>query len=264
MELFYITNNVDDAVRFEKYGVDRIFVDTETIGKDIRQSNYDMVKNDHSIEDIKALRDKIKIPIMVRVNPFYERTQNEIDKAIKYGADIIMLPYFKDAEAVRRVADIVGARARFVPLVETIDAMDALSDIINIAGVDEIHIGLNDLSISMGQKFMFYPLGDGTVEKYAGILNDWGKPWGFGGVARIGDGLLKSEWIINEHIRLKSTRVILSRLFKNLNNNPNYDGAAEVRKIRKAIDDARRLSANELESNRLRVANRVKEIVSNL
>ncbi len=40
-----------------------------------------------------------------------------------------------------------------------------------------------------------------------------GIPYGFGGIARLGDGLLPAEKIIMEHYRLGSTRAILSRTF---------------------------------------------------
>ena len=40
-----------------------------------------------------------------------------------------------------------------------------------------------------------------------------GIPYGFGGIAKLGDGMLPAEKIIMEHYRLGSTRAILSRSF---------------------------------------------------
>ena len=40
-----------------------------------------------------------------------------------------------------------------------------------------------------------------------------GVPFGFGGIARLGSGILPAERIIMEHYRLGSTRAILSRSF---------------------------------------------------
>jgi hypothetical protein len=40
-----------------------------------------------------------------------------------------------------------------------------------------------------------------------------GIPYGFGGIAKIGEGLLPAERVITEHYRLGSTRAILSRSF---------------------------------------------------
>lgn len=44
----------------------------------------------------------------------------------------------------------------------------------------------------------------------------WSIPFGFGGIARIGEGDLPSDYILGEHVRLGSTSVILSRTFKGM------------------------------------------------
>ena len=82
-----------------------------------------------------------------------------------------------------------------------------------IGGFDEIHIGLNDLHLSYGMTFMFELLSDGTVEKLCNKIKKYGIPYGFGGIAKLGEGMLHSERIIMEHYRLGSTRAILSRTF---------------------------------------------------
>ena len=51
---FYITNRPDVALVAEKYGVDRIWVDLETRGKEERQHNLNTVKSRHSISDIEC------------------------------------------------------------------------------------------------------------------------------------------------------------------------------------------------------------------
>ena len=53
LKFMYITNDVNVALIAEKYGVDRIWIDLETLGKEERQKNMDSVKSNHSIEDIK-------------------------------------------------------------------------------------------------------------------------------------------------------------------------------------------------------------------
>ena len=70
LKLFYITNNTDIALIAEKYGVDRIFVDLEYIGKEKRQHNMDTVKNHHTVEDVKNIKSVLtKSELLVRVNP---------------------------------------------------------------------------------------------------------------------------------------------------------------------------------------------------
>ena len=60
---------------------------------------------------------------------------------------------------------------------------------------------------------MFEPLSNGMVEQICAKFKEAGIPYGFGGVAKIGEGLLPAECVIAEHYRLGSTRAILSRSF---------------------------------------------------
>ena len=55
-----------------------------------------------------------------------------------------------------------------------------------------------------------------------------GIPYGFGGVARLGMGLLPAEKVIMEHYRLGSTRAILSRAFCDIDKCENI---AEVERL---------------------------------
>ena len=60
---------------------------------------------------------------------------------------------------------------------------------------------------------MFELLSDGTVESLCLKFKSKGVPYGFGGVARVGTGILPAECVLGEHYRLGSDRVILSRAF---------------------------------------------------
>ena len=44
-------------------------------------------------------------------------------------------------------------------------AVERIDEILALDGIDEVHIGLNDLSLGYGMKFMFELLTDGTVER---------------------------------------------------------------------------------------------------
>jgi|MGYP000026645973 hypothetical protein len=74
-------------------------------------------------------------------------------------------------------------------------------------------IGLNDLSLGYGKNFMFELLLDGTVEELCLKFRKGGIPYGFGGIASLGKGMLPSEYVIKEHYRLGSACAILSRSF---------------------------------------------------
>ena len=220
LKLMYITNNPDVAQIAESAGVDRIFVDMEYIGKQERQGGMDTVQSHHTIEDIKRIREVIrKADLLARVNPIhnafaeYSSSEREINEVIEAGADIIMLPYFKTCEEVDRFLKIVDKRIKTQLLLETPEAVQVVDDILKLEGIDEIHIGLNDLSLGYRKKFMFELLTDGTVEKLCFKFKMSGVPYGFGGIASLGQGMLPAECIIKEHYRLGSSCVILSRSF---------------------------------------------------
>lgn len=220
LKLMYITNRPDIAQIAETAGVDRIFVDMEFIGKDERQKGLDTVKSRHTFLDIANIKQAVEMAeVLARINPIHDPLPDypgsavEIDRTIAAGADIIMLPYFKTPEEVRTFLKLVDGRARTMLLLETREAVEHVDEILSIPGIDEIHIGINDLSISYGKRFMFELLADGTVEQLCFKFRKKGIPFGFGGIASLGNGLLPSEYVIKEHYRLGSTCVILSRSF---------------------------------------------------
>lgn len=223
LKLMYITNRPDIAQIAETAGVDRIFLDMEFIGKAARQGGMDTVQNHHTLEDVKKISKSIEFAeLLVRVNPIHKRTEDyvsseeEINRAVENGAKILMLPYFKTTEEVRTFINIVAGRAKVMPLVETPEAVSVIDEILSLDGLDEIFIGLNDLSLGYGKKFMFELLSDGTVEDLCYKFRKTGIPYGFGGIAAIGKGELPAEKIITEHYRLGSTCAILSRSFCNV------------------------------------------------
>ena len=216
LTLMYITNNPEIAQIAENAGVDRIFIDLETVGKEERQHNMDTVKSFHSISDIGEVRAVLtKAELLVRINKIYPGSENEINEVIERGADVVMLPYFKTVEEVKNFLDIIAGRVKTTLLLETPEAVGLLDKILALDGIDEVHIGLNDLHLGYHRKFMFELLADGTVEKICKKAKERGLKYGFGGIARIGYGALPAERIIREHYRMDSTMAILSRSFCN-------------------------------------------------
>ena len=214
LKLMYITNRPDVAEIAQKYGVDRIWVDLETRGKEERQKNYDSVKSHHSVADIKAIKPHLTTSeMLVRANPWYDGSPAEIDSVIDAGADIIMLPYWKTPEEVSNFIKAVNGRCKTTLLLETKEALECVDEILAPGGFDEIHIGLNDLHLSYGMTFMFELLSNGTVEMLCDKFKAAKVPYGFGGIAKLGSGMLPAEKVVMEHYRLGSTRAILSRSF---------------------------------------------------
>lgn len=249
LKLMYITNRPEVAQIAEAAGVDRIFVDMEYIGKTDRQGGMDTVQSHHTLEDIKKIADAIeKAELLVRVNPIHDdsdtylSSKEEIDSAIKNGAQILMLPYFKTIDEVKKFERYVNKRAKVMLLVETPEAVSIIDEILE-QDIDEIFIGLNDLSLSYKKKFMFELLTDGTVEDLCYKFKKRKIPYGFGGIAALGQGLLPAEMVITEHYRLGSTSAILSRSFCNTSKISNIgvisatfmNGVREIRNYEKNV-----------------------------
>ncbi len=156
LKLMYITNRPEVARIAEAAGVDRVFVDMEFIGKDARQRGLDTVKSHHTAQDVaNVARAVSRAEVLVRVNPIhdalpdYPSSAEEIDAVLRAGADVLMLPYFRTAEEARRFVGLVDGRARTMLLLETPEAAACVDEILQVPGVDEIHIGLNDLSLGL-------------------------------------------------------------------------------------------------------------------
>lgn len=212
----FITNDPELALHASQGGVSRVFVDLEYKGKDLRQGHLDTVKNKHTVQDVAKVKDALRnesSEVLVRINPLDDNTADEIDQVISAGADIIMLPMFHTSDEVEDVSAIIDGRVKFIPLVETKSALDEVEDIFRCDGVDEVFVGLNDLHLDQGMDFIFRPLAEGQLEVLKSLSERYSKSFGFGGIARIGEGLLPAEDILMQHVRLGSSSVILSRTF---------------------------------------------------
>lgn len=266
MIFFFITNSVPLAKFAVENGADRIFVDLEVLGKDERQGHLDTVMSDHSVADVAAVRKVVPAgKLLVRINPIHEHTRDEIEQVIEAGADIIMLPMFRTPAEVEQFVAAVNGRVKTMLLVETIGAMDSLHECVTVPGVDEVHIGLNDLHLELRNRFMFELLANGLVDGMASVLNTAGIPFGIGGVARVGEGMLPAEMILAEHVRLGSTAAILSRTFHRRAETVDdiraqMDFAGEVTKLRQAYESHLSLSREAL----LRAHHEVTDIVKNI
>lgn len=215
LEFMYITNNPVVAKSADELGVKRVWIDLETLGKEERQKGMNTVKSQHALSDISAIKPVLyNSELLVRVNPINSGSAKEIDEAISRGADMLMLPMFKTASEVEAFLNLTKKRnVKTTLLFETKEAIRLLPELLKKGGFDEMHIGLNDLHLSLGLTFMFELLPNGIVEDICHTVSKYHIPYGFGGIAKIGEGLLPAEKIIAEHFRLGSTRAILSRSF---------------------------------------------------
>ncbi len=263
----YITDSPDVAEIAVGCGVDRIFIDLETLGKNERQGHLDTVISRHDICSIAKIKPLLgNSQLIVRVDPIHHNSSGQIQLVIEYGADIVMLPYFKSVHEVVSFIDIVSGDAKTCLLLETPEAVDSIDDILDIDGIDEIHIGLNDLHLGYGMKFMFELLTNGTVEMLCNKMGMAGVKFGFGGIARIGYGDVPAEYILAEHYRLGSTMVILSRSFCDTTRVNDVDEVSEyfregVGQIREYENKLVQSSNDDIQNLHIRLCQKVDEIV---
>ena len=267
MRLIFITNVPELAAYVSERGVERVMVDLELLGKVERQGHLSTVISRHTFDDVARIRRAIPDRnLMVRLNPLNLGSRDEVERAIDLGADVLMLPMFRTAQEVEQFCALVDGRVRICLLLETAGAADNVADIVRVQGVQEVHIGLNDLHLDLGRTFMFEPLADGLVDRLAGAITDAGLALGIGGLARAGEGLLPAEMLVAEHVRLGSTGAILSRTFHRnrltvQDLEAEMDFADEVAKLQDAYRAFGQSSSDELRAIHHEVASRVAGIV---
>ncbi len=270
MKLYFITNSTTLAKFAVSAGVDRIFVDLEILGKDVRQGHLSTVISRHNITDVINIRSVLGVgQLLVRVNPIHKDSENEINQVIEAGADVIMLPMFHSAKEVKTFVELVNGRVKTSILIETVGAMTSIEECVSISGVDEAHIGLNDLHLEMKKRFMFELFSDGQVDSMAKILKKYRVPFGVGGLARVGEGLLPAESLLAEHVRVGSTAAILSRTFhrqaktvEDIQKEMNF--SLEVKKLKDKYNYYLNISESELNQLHSETVIKINQISSNL
>ncbi len=233
LDLIQITNDPALARRCDQLPGMRLWVDLERNGKAERQAGRNTFISTHALEDVGRVKSVLSnARLMVRVNPLNADTRTEVDAVLAQGADLLMLPMFEDAATLRAFAGIVGGRCPIVPLLETAGALRSIDEWLDTPGLWEVYVGLNDLHLSLGRRFMFEPLAEGLVDQVAAKVKSRGLRFGFGGIARLDEGLLPGRAVLGEHLRLGSGAVILSRTFHREDSDAVFE--QEVQALREA------------------------------
>lgn len=263
LELIQITNDPAFARRCDALGGVRLFVDLERLGKAERQAGRSTFISSHAMEDVGRIRQALHhAPLMVRVNPLNPQTPQELDAVLAQQPDMLMLPMFDGPAQLGEFAQLVAGRAPIVALLETAPALRSLEDWITTPGLAEVYVGLNDLHLSLGCRFMFEPLANGEVDRVAQAARTHGLRFGFGGIARIDEGLLPGRDVLAEHLRLGSGCVILSRTFHRADSDLVFE--REIVALRDAERQLAARSPGQVEADRQRIAARIREIAASL
>lgn len=215
--LTVITRDAELARRADAAGVDRIGVDVERLAKHERQGHIpDARISDHELSDLAALGGVVRrAELFARLNSIHARSGDEVDAALGAGASVLMLPFFVAAADVDRFVRLVDGRARIVLLLETMAALVRLHEILEVEGVSEVMVGLNDLRLSANVHSPFEIVASDLMAAVADRVRERGCAFGFGGLARVGDETLPvpPDLVIAQHARLGSTSAWLARSF---------------------------------------------------
>ncbi len=252
LELIQITNDPAFARRCDALEGFRLWVDLERHGKAERQAGRNTFISAHSLEDVGRIKAELRrCALMVRVNPMHDATPTEVDDALRQGAGQLMLPMFTARAQLDEFARIVDRRVPVVGLLETAGALESLDEWIGTRGLGEVYVGLNDLHMSLGLSFMFEPLALGLLDRVARTCAERKMRFGFGGIARLDEGLLPGRDVLAEHLRLGSRSVILSRTFHRGEPGENFE--AEVHLLRDAERALASRSEGQVQADRARI-----------
>ena len=204
------------AAEADAAGVDRVGLDLEVLGKHDRQAGLGTWVSDHLEDHLPPLRRAVtRGELFCRVNPLHEGTAAEVDRVVAAGAEVLMLPMFTSTGQVRAFVELVANRARVVPLLETRAAARAVREVVRVRSVDELHVGLTDLSLQLRVGERFALLGSPLLARVARTAREAGVRLGVGGVGRARDRgqRVASDLIYAQYPRLGATAALVSRAF---------------------------------------------------
>lgn len=218
MKLIYITSDIHEASIANNSNIDYVMVDLEVNGKKERQKGRDTLISNHTLEDVKLIRKVLtRSKLLVRINPIWKNTKEEIDRAVSFGADSLMLPMFRSKGEVEEFLSLVNGRAECQLLLETSTGLEGIDSILELQGISALHVGLNDLHQELNLDFMFEIFLGEMLKELGKKVNNQGITFGIGGVGRpLASHRVSAELIMKEHGRLGSSQVILSRDFRKI------------------------------------------------
>lgn len=201
----------------DRAGIDHIGLDFETLGKRRRQPDSGAWISDHAFSDIEPIRQVLRhARLFARSDPLHDDTSVQIESLLDAGVRSLMLPMFTDASEVARYVDLVGGRAYVSLLLETPQALVRIDDILQVAGVDEISVGLNDLHRALGLRSHFEVLTSDLMTMLSDKVRGRGIRFGFGTLGKVGDAHLPipPDLVFAQYARLGATSGRLFRFFQ--------------------------------------------------
>ncbi len=211
----------------DQAGICTFIVDWECEGKKLRQQGFDTQINQHTLQDLKIVRNATKSQVICRINAIGKNTEEELLKAIKIGVDEILIPMVRSVKEVKWVLDYVKGKAKVGILIETKEAVVKAAQFSKLS-LNRIYVGLNDWAIENSRKNIFFPIASGELEQ---LRKEISLPFGFGGVTLPDLGFpIPAKLLIAEIFRLNCHFSFLRRSF--LKDIHEKDLSLEVKKLK--------------------------------
>lgn len=231
--------NAPELARFaDAADVDRVGIDLERIGKSERQGGLPVWISDHEEGDLAAVRAAVAPSrLFARCNPIHPGSAAEIDRLVSAGVRTLMLPYFRTVAEAETFIRLVDKRARPVLLLETAQAAAQVDELCRLSGGHEIHVGLNDLRLSLGWPTHFHVLVSDLLAHLCERVLDAAIPLAVGGVGRAGDESLPipADLVLAQYPRLGACGALVSRAFLRMAEPGQLP--AEVARLRTRLDE---------------------------
>jgi hypothetical protein len=255
------TDDPELARRADAAGVDRIGIDLERLGKRERQGGRGTWISGHRLESLDRVAGSLeRAQPFARIDPPHDGTAAQVDEVIAHGARVVMLPMVAGPDEAEAFAAAVDGRARVVLLVERPEAVRRIAELAAVDGVEEIHLGLNDLALSLGMSTRWQVLAGDLASDVGAAVRERGRAFGLGGIGPPGmdDLPVPSDLVYAELARTGATATLLSRSFMR---RAEGDLATCVRAARDALADWRRRPAAALEDAHTELARRAAAVV---
>ena len=193
LELIQITNDPAFARRCDALGGFRLFVDLERLGKAERQAGRNTFISAHRIEDVGRVKQVLRrSPLMVRVNPLNHATRRRgrggagARRRPADAADVHRAP-----RELREFAALVAGRVPIVAAAGNRRGAGQPGRLDRDARAwPRCTWASTTCTCRLGHRFMFEPLALGLVDRVAQAARRQGLRFGFGGIARLDEGLL--------------------------------------------------------------------------
>jgi hypothetical protein len=235
--LTLFTNDSELARRADQAGVNRVGLDLERIGKAERQDRRKCWISGHQVHELSGIASVLTTArLFARTNPIHADSAREIEELLALGVKTLMLPMFRSAAEAGRFSGIIAGRAEVSLLVETADAVANIREIVKVPGIDEIHVGLNDLHLELRMRSHFEVLVSPLMRQVSQCVRAAGIGFGFGGIGRVEDASLPvpSELIYAQYPFYQADRALVSRVFLAPDHRV-LDLAAEVAAFRRSM-----------------------------